>query len=191
MTSPPSGAYRPEITLIAVVLPEPFGPTNPRISPAATWKLSPSSAKKPPKRFTRPETLRMAALSGDMPAPAGCQRHQASREEQHEPHDQQTIDQLEILRGGEADQIVDAVEDDDADDRTRDRSNATKQRKDDGKNAELAAEDIVGIEYRDVPGIDASRETGNEGGGEPCDHPHADNTYAGHRRAHGVFPHRL
>jgi hypothetical protein len=43
-TSPPSGAYRPEITLIAVVLPEPFGPTKPRISPGTTWKLRPSSA---------------------------------------------------------------------------------------------------------------------------------------------------
>src|SRR5579871_689574 len=98
---------------MAVVLPEPFGPTRPRISPAATWKLRPSSAEKPPKRFTRPVTLRMGfVVSGDMPSPPCCQRHQAGRQEQHEPHDQKTIDQLKILRRCEADQIVDAVEDD-------------------------------------------------------------------------------
>ena len=36
-----------------VVLPDPFGPTSPSTSPGARWKLTPSSARKPPKRFTR------------------------------------------------------------------------------------------------------------------------------------------
>src|SRR5579871_1252717 len=102
---------------MAVVLPEPFGPTRPRISPGATWKLKPSSAEKPPKRFTRPVTLRSGFVaSGDMPSPPRRQRHQARRQEQHQSHDQETIDQLEILRRGDADHVVDAVKNDHADD---------------------------------------------------------------------------
>src|ERR1700750_513250 len=107
--SPPSGAYRPEITLIAVVLPEPLGPTSPRISPDETWKLKPSSAQKPPKRFTRLETLRNGALSVDMPSLASCERHQSCGKKQHQPHDQEAVDQLKVLRRGKSDQVVDAV----------------------------------------------------------------------------------
>src|ERR1700761_1478684 len=146
------------MTLIAVVLPEPLGPTSPKISPGTTWKLRPSSAWKPPKRLTSFATLRMGVSSGDMPPPARCQRHQARGQEQHQPHDQEAIDQLEILRRGEADQIVDAIEDDDADDRSGDGGDTAEQREHDRKNAELGREHVVGIEYRDVPGIDAARE---------------------------------
>src|ERR1700758_1704890 len=101
------------MTLIAVVLPEPLGPTSPRISPGTTWKFRPSSAWKPPKRLTSFVTSRIGFISGDMPSPPRCQRHQTRRQKQHQSHDQQAIDQLEILRRGESDQIVDAVEDDD------------------------------------------------------------------------------
>ena len=34
--------------LIVVVLPAPFGPTSPTISPGATWKLMASTARKSP-----------------------------------------------------------------------------------------------------------------------------------------------
>src|ERR1700722_12967378 len=116
---------------MAVVLPEPLGPTSPRISPDATWKLNPSSAWKPPKRLTSFETVRMGALSGDMPAPASCERHQPGGQKQHQPHDQETVDELKILRRGEADQIVDSVENDDADNRAANRGDAAKQREHD------------------------------------------------------------
>src|SRR6185437_7315808 len=163
-TSPPSGAYRPEITLIAVVLPEPFGPTSPKISPGTTWKLRPSSAWKPPKRFITLETVRMGLLSGDTPAPPRCERDQASGQEQHQAHDQQAVNKLEILRRGKADQIVDAVEEDDADDRTGDGGDAAEQREHDGKNAEIAGEDVVGIEHRHVPGVHAAGEARDQSG---------------------------
>src|ERR1700729_1662155 len=165
---------------MAVVLPEPLGPTSPRISPDATWKLNPPSAWKPPKRLTSFETLRMGALSGDMPPPPCRERNQASGEKQHQPHDQEPVDQLEILRRGESDQIVDAIEDDDADDRAGDRGNAPKQCKHDRKDREIAAEDIVGIEYRNIPGIDDAGETRHERGSEPCDHPHPHHIDARH-----------
>src|SRR5581483_9019795 len=124
--------------LIAVVLPEPLGPTSPRISPDVTWKLRPSSARKPPKRFTSLVTLRIGVASGDMPSPPRCKRHQTCRQEQHQSHDQQAVNQLEILRGGKTDQIVDAIENDDADDRAGDGGDAAEQREHDGEDRELA-----------------------------------------------------
>src|SRR5581483_3406702 len=104
-----SGAYRPQITLMQVVLPDPFGPTSPSTSPAARWKLTPSSARKPPKRFTSFSTRRIG--SGDTDAPPRQQRCQSVRQEQHQHHDQHAIDQLEILRHGDADPVVYAIQD--------------------------------------------------------------------------------
>ena len=39
-----------------MLLPEPFGPMRPRISPSATSKETPLTAVKPPKRFVSLET---------------------------------------------------------------------------------------------------------------------------------------
>src|SRR5947209_16235665 len=116
-TSPPSAGYRPEITLMHVVLPDPFGPTRPSTSPGAIDSVRPSSARNPPKRLTRFVIARSGALSGDIDAPPLQQRRQSVRQEQDERHDQETVDQLKILWRRDADHIVDAVEDDDADDR--------------------------------------------------------------------------
>src|SRR5262245_58845304 len=131
------------MTLIAVVFPEPLGPTSPRISPGATWKLSPSSAVKPTKRSTSFWTLRMGFCSGDMPASSRRERDQPRRKEQHQPHDQQAIDQLKVLRRGEADQVVDTVQDDHTDDRAGDGGHATEQREHDGEDRELSGEHVV------------------------------------------------
>src|SRR5262249_5286132 len=46
---PPSGVCSPVMTLIQVGCPEPLGPTRPSTSPRRTSKLTPSSARKPPK----------------------------------------------------------------------------------------------------------------------------------------------
>src|SRR5437868_6259166 len=97
-TLPCSGAYSPEMTLMQVVLPDPFGPTSPRISPACKLKLTPSSARNAPKRFTRPSMRRSGAVSGDIDASATQQRHEPVGQEQHERHDQQAIDELKVLR---------------------------------------------------------------------------------------------
>src|SRR6201747_782532 len=98
----------------------------------------------------------MGALSGDMPAPSCCERYQASGKKQHQPHDQQPVDELEILRGGEPDQIVDAVENEDTDDRAADRGDPAEQRKNNCEDREVAAENIVGIEHRHVPSVNAA-----------------------------------
>src|SRR5690606_4505141 len=55
-TDPSVGANSPAITLKVVLLPEPFGPISPRISPRASSKERFLTAVNPPKRFVRPRT---------------------------------------------------------------------------------------------------------------------------------------
>src|SRR5436309_11273942 len=105
------------MTLMHVVLPEPLGPTRPRISPGLRSKLSSSSARNPPNRLTRPLTASSGCASGDIDPPAPEQRDEAVGQEQHQPHDQHAADELEILRRGRADAMVDAEEDQHAEDR--------------------------------------------------------------------------
>ncbi len=54
------------MTLISVVLPEPLGPTRPKISPSRTSRSTPASACRPPKRLVTARTSRMVR------SPIGC-----------------------------------------------------------------------------------------------------------------------
>jgi hypothetical protein len=56
LTEPRVGWSRPRISRIVVVLPAPFGPSNPTISPDATPKLTELSACTVPKAFEIPST---------------------------------------------------------------------------------------------------------------------------------------
>src|SRR3970040_2540180 len=51
--SPPPRPSSPQIIEIVVVLPAPLGPSRPYVSPAATEKLTPSTAVREPKRLRR------------------------------------------------------------------------------------------------------------------------------------------
>ena len=51
---------------MVVVLPAPFGPSRPTISPGATWKLTPSTARTSPNDFSRRSTLRTQGTGGIM-----------------------------------------------------------------------------------------------------------------------------
>src|SRR5215471_461216 len=168
-----------------VVLPDPFGPTRPRISPAFRVKLRPSSARKPPKRLTSPSTVRSG--SGDIDPPALKERDEAIRQEKNEAHDQRAIDQLEILRRRDADSVVDAVEDNDAEDRPDDRGIAAEQREYDGEDRELAAEHGLGVEDRHVPGKDAAGKARNERTEQPGDDAFAHHVDARHAGADRVL----
>src|ERR1700722_12968088 len=64
---PALGSSTPRIMLIVVVLPAPFGPSRPTISPGATWKLTPSTARTSPNDFSRRSTLRTQGTGGIMP----------------------------------------------------------------------------------------------------------------------------
>jgi hypothetical protein len=55
-TSPESGRTRPTIMLKVVVLPAPFGPSNPTISPEFTWMLTPFTTRRFLNDLTRPRT---------------------------------------------------------------------------------------------------------------------------------------
>ena len=78
------GVRRPQIIEIVVVLPAPFGPSRPYVSPGAISKPTPSTASRSPNRFTRPVQLSIGAsgvveagrsgasgASGASSAPAG------------------------------------------------------------------------------------------------------------------------
>src|SRR5437879_11890343 len=54
---PAVGSSGPDSMLKIVLLPEPFGPIRPRISPCSTRNDTLLTAVKPPKRFTNPSTV--------------------------------------------------------------------------------------------------------------------------------------
>src|SRR4051812_18083345 len=56
---PDVGASVPDNILKIVLLPDPFGPIRPRISPCSTLNETLLTAVKPPKRFTSPLTSSM------------------------------------------------------------------------------------------------------------------------------------
>src|SRR6185503_8492779 len=60
-TRPDVGLRRPATTRMLVVLPAPLGPRKPWISPAATSRLTPSTAVKAPYLLTRSSTRIMGA----------------------------------------------------------------------------------------------------------------------------------
>src|SRR5438128_5016500 len=88
----------PEMQLKAVVLPEPFGPMSPRISPSPTSNETALSAVKPPKRFVSPLTASIPD-GGRSPPPRLSRGKRGGRRERqdrlggrHGPR----IDQLEL-----------------------------------------------------------------------------------------------
>src|SRR5215213_9323209 len=57
LIEPADGMSVPDSRLKIVLLPEPFGPIRPRISPWSTRNDTLLTAVKPPKRFTNPSTV--------------------------------------------------------------------------------------------------------------------------------------
>src|SRR5262245_7703431 len=97
---PPSGARRPEIWLISVVLPAPFGPITACSSPGMTSKLTSLVTMRPPK-FLRKFSRRRTG-SGMAPAPheLGREADQAAAREQDDEHEDGSKNHLPVL--GEA-----------------------------------------------------------------------------------------
>src|SRR5581483_2696467 len=62
---PALGAMMPLMRLRSVVLPEPFGPKMPRISPSAIENETSLTAVRPPKRLVSPSTSSSTAPPGD------------------------------------------------------------------------------------------------------------------------------
>src|SRR6476660_9705450 len=60
VTEPAVGTYMPAMQLKIVLLPDPFGPISPTISPSLTSNETLETAVKPPKVLVRPLTDRRA-----------------------------------------------------------------------------------------------------------------------------------
>src|ERR1700737_666643 len=94
--------------LKSVVLPAPLGPMSANTSPSSTSKLTLSTATKPPKRFVKPPTRRMAAKSAlQLARGRDClvfrvlqllfsdlAGQQALRAQKHDPDEDQTEDHV-------------------------------------------------------------------------------------------------
>ncbi|OIQ65438.1 hypothetical protein GALL_530040 [mine drainage metagenome] len=61
--SPAVGGSRPVSIFMVVVLPQPFEPTKPKISPRSIVKLTRSTAVKSPKRQVRSRAVIIGSLS--------------------------------------------------------------------------------------------------------------------------------
>src|SRR3954468_6969347 len=80
MTSPPSDSSSPQIIEIVVVLPAPFGPSSPYVSPSAIWRLMPRTASSSPKRLRR-----SWHSSADTGGPYMPDRHERRGHGDHDP----------------------------------------------------------------------------------------------------------
>src|SRR5436190_20303982 len=66
-TRPDVGTSNPANRLRSVVLPDPFGPRMPTISPALICSETPDTATRPPKRLVRASTSRNMAPTREQP----------------------------------------------------------------------------------------------------------------------------
>src|SRR6266446_3879810 len=70
--APASARRNPVMRLAAVLLPAPFGPMSPVILPRATVKEQSSTARRPPKVFTRCCTSRMHVVAAGAGVETAC-----------------------------------------------------------------------------------------------------------------------
>src|SRR2546427_1858631 len=81
-TAPSLGGSMPAIMLSSVVLPDPFGPMMPTISPRSTPKDTSETATSPRKRFVRPRTSSSTPCSPRVQGADDPARHDEDREDQ-------------------------------------------------------------------------------------------------------------
>src|SRR5437868_7590188 len=84
---PASGASKPEIWLISVVLPAPFGPITACSSPGITSSVTPSVTRKPPK-FLRRFSMRSTASATEHSPQLLRDTDQPAAGEQRDEHQQ-------------------------------------------------------------------------------------------------------
>src|SRR5436305_7147320 len=100
---PASGASMPEIWLISVVLPAPFGPITACSSPGRTSSVTSSVTRRPPKflaRLSMRKTASTTVSATDHSPQLGDETDQAAAREQRDQHQQGAEDRLPVL--GEA-----------------------------------------------------------------------------------------
>ena len=115
-TVPASVRNAPEMQLISVVLPEPFGPIRPKRSPGRMSTLTLSSAVKPPKRLVSADIRSRGALGfgSHHPSPSVAlaanladQANDALRRADHEQHQHHAEHQhVHFRRDGDGQQLL-------------------------------------------------------------------------------------
>ena len=96
MISPASGASNPEIWLISVVLPAPFGPITACSSPGITSSVMLSVTRRPPKFLVSPSMRSTGSATADPPQPRRDAEQPAAREHRDQ-HEQRPEDHLPVL----------------------------------------------------------------------------------------------
>src|SRR3982074_2549250 len=90
---PASGLSSPEIWLISVVLPAPFGPITACSSPGITSSVTPSVTRRPPKFLVSPSMRSTGSATADPPQPRRDPEQPAAREHRDQ-HEQRAEDHL-------------------------------------------------------------------------------------------------
>src|SRR5215213_5195178 len=128
MIVPASGANNPEIWLISVVLPAPFGPITACSSPGITSSVTASVTRRPPKFFVRVWMRSTGSATEYPPQPLRHADQSAAREHRDE-HEQRPEDHLPVL-GDAGKPFLGEQERGGADDRAVERSNAAEDHHD-------------------------------------------------------------
>src|ERR1035437_4720213 len=87
---PAVGCRSPARQLKNVLLPAPFGPIRPTMSPSVTLRSAPSTARKPPKLMTMP--LASSSMSGPPCRDVAPDLRHAAGAEAGDQHDDGTVD---------------------------------------------------------------------------------------------------
>src|SRR4051812_41655404 len=156
---PASGAIRPEIWLIKVVLPAPFGPITACSSPGITSSVTSSVTRKPPKFLARFSMRSTGSATNHPPQPLRHADQPAARE-YRDQHQQRSKDHLPVL-GQAGEPLLSEQERGRADDRAIERAHATEDHDD---------EEVAGALPRHVGGTDEVGRVPKQESREPRNH---------------------
>src|SRR3954451_19052423 len=155
---PPSGASKPEIWLISVVLPAPFGPITACNSPGRTSSVTLSVTRSPPKFLVRPSISSTGSATAHPPQLRHKSDQSAGRE--HRDQDQQRPEYDLPVLGDAGQPFLGEQKRGRAEDRTVEGSHAAEDHHD---------EKITGALPRHVGGTDEIGRVGEQKSGESAD----------------------
>src|SRR5262245_4910112 len=127
---PASGAISPQIWLISVVLPAPFGPISACSSPGCTSKLTASVARRPPNLLLSASTRSTGSGTAEPARQLARETDQAAAREHDEEHQKWAEDHLPML-GAIGQPLLEQQEGRGADDRAMQAPDAAEQHHDD------------------------------------------------------------
>src|SRR4029077_5390547 len=163
---PVVGGMSPAIQLKKVDLPAPFGPIRPMISPSATMRSAPRTAKKPPNAFEIFSALSSMRTPGQAGRDSVPQLVHAARLESGQQHDHAAIENVGESRGPAAEEGVGGSlqrhENEGADQRSKERAGPAER----GNDHHLYRDENTKPAFRiNESGLDGIERAGNRGEG--------------------------